>query len=178
MDVSELQREVMRYGQLLVEHRLIQATWGNVSVRVDDDHFLITPSGVDYYRTRPEDVVLVCVSDGSYEKGARPSSERRMHRAIYQVRPDLRAIVHTHSQNCAVLAGCHLDLLTDVLDYPCAAYAVSGSAGLARNVANIMRAHDGCIMANHGFVTGAETLGRALSQALEAERAAGELLGV
>jgi L-fuculose-phosphate aldolase len=173
MDVSELRREVMRYGQLLVEHRLIQATWGNVSVRVDDDHFLISPSGVDYNAVTPGEVALVSIADGSYDKGLHPSSERRMHQLIYQERPDIRAIVHTHSANCAVFAACHADLLTEVLDYPCAPYAVSGSKRLATNVSRVMIGHDGCILANHGFVTGADTLGRAFARAQEAEAAAG-----
>jgi len=99
-----------------------------------------------------------------------------MHQAIYQNRPDIWAVIHTHSASCAVFAACHVDLRSDALFYPCAPYAVSGSATLARNVGNVMRAHDGCIMANHGFVTGAETLAQALAQALEAERVAGELL--
>lgn len=176
MGYADERAEVIRYGQLLVQHRLIQATWGNVSLRVDDDHFLISPSGVDYFHTKPEDVVLVSVVDGSYEKGLHPSSERRMHRAIYQNRPDIWAIVHTHSANCAVFAACHVDLRTDEVWYPCAPYAVSGSAALAKNVSNVMRAFDGCLMANHGFVTGAETLEQAFAQALEAERVAGEVL--
>ena len=169
----DLRQEVIRCGQLLVERHLIQATWGNVSVRVGDDGFLISPSGVDYARVQPDEVVLVSLADGSYEKGLRPSSERKMHRAIYQVRPDIRAIVHTHSANCAVFAACHADLLTEVLDYPCAPYAVSGSKRLATNVSHVMIGHDGCILANHGFVTGAETLERAFAQAQEAEAAAG-----
>lgn len=178
MGVDELRREVIRYGQLLVEHRLIQATWGNVSVRVDDDHFLMSPSGVDYYHVSPQEVALVRVVDGSYDKGLHPSSERRMHQAIYRERGDIRAVVHTHSANCAVFAACRADLVTDEVNYPCATYGVSGSAALAKSVAQIMLAHDGCIMANHGFVTGAQTLERALAQAIEAERVAGELLGL
>lgn len=173
---DELRREVIAYGKKLVEERLIQATWGNVSVRVDDEHFLISPSGVDYFSVTPEEVTLVSVADGSYDKGLHPSSERRMHQLIYRERPDIRAIVHTHSANCAVFAACHEDLLTEVLDYPCAPYAVSGSKGLATNVSRIMVGHDGCILANHGFVTGADTLERAFTQAQEAEAAAGRRL--
>ena len=59
MNYAEARAEVIRYGQLLVEHQLIQATWGNVSLRVDEDPFLISPSGVDYFRAKPEEVVLV-----------------------------------------------------------------------------------------------------------------------
>jgi L-fuculose-phosphate aldolase len=175
MDNADLRQEVIEYGQLLVEHHLIQATWGNVSVRVGDS-FLISPSGVDYFSVRPEDVVLVSTAEGTYEKGLHPSSERRMHQAIYHNRPDIWAVIHTHSASCAVFAACHADLRSDELFYPCAPYAVSGSATLARNVGNVMRAHDGCIMANHGFVTGAETLAQALAQALAAEHLAEELL--
>lgn len=178
MGVDELRQEVIRYGQLLVEHHLIQATWGNVSVRVDDDHFLMSPSGVDYYHVSPQEVALVRVADGSYDKGLHPSSERRMHQAIYRERGDIRAVVHTHSANCAVFAACRAGLVTNEVNYPCATYGVSGSAALAKSVAQIMLAHDGCIMANHGFVTGAQTLERALAQAIEAERVAGELLGL
>lgn len=178
MDNAELRQEVIDYGRKLVEHQLIQATWGNVSVRLDEGHFLISPSGVDYFHVTPEEVVLVSVEDGSFEKGLHPSSERRMHQAIYQNRPDIKAIIHTHSANCAVFAACNEGLVTDEVNYPCAPYAVSGSARLATRVGQMFLAHDGCIMANHGFVTGAQTLERALEQALEAERVAGELLGL
>lgn len=171
-----LRREVIAYGRKLVDERLIQATWGNVSVRVDAGHFLISPSGVDYFSVTPEEVALVSVADGSYEKGLHPSSERRMHQLIYQERPDINAIVHTHSASCAVFAACHEDLLTEVLDYPCAPYAVSGSKRLATNVSRVMVGHDGCILANHGFVTGADALERAFAQAQEAEAAAGRRL--
>ena len=176
MTEHELRQDVIRYGQLLVEHHLIQATWGNVSVRLGDS-FLISPSGVDYYRVKPEEVVLVSIENGSYEKGLHPSSERRMHQAIYQNRPDIKAIIHTHSASCAVFAACHEGLVTDEVNYPCAEYAVSGSKELAKRVGQMLLAHDGCIMANHGFVTGAQSLERALAQVLEAERVAGELLG-
>ncbi|MBR1830170.1 MAG: class II aldolase/adducin family protein [Atopobiaceae bacterium] len=173
---ASLRQEVIRYGQLLVERHLIQATWGNVSVRVGDS-FLISPSGVDYYHVTPEEVVLVSIADGTYEKGLHPSSERRVHQAIYQSRPDIKAIIHTHSANCSVFAACHESLVTDEVNYPCAEYAVSGSKRLAKLVGQMFLAHDGCIMANHGFVTGAQTLEEALTQACDAERIAGELLG-
>ena len=175
MDNADLRQEVIEYGQLLVEHHLIQATWGNVSVRVGDS-FLISPSGVDYFSVRPEDVVLVSIAEGTYEKGLHPSSERRMHQVIYRNRPDIKAIIHTHSANCAVFAACHEPLVTDEVNYPCADYAVSGSKELAKRVGQMFLAHDGCIMANHGFVTGAQSLRLALAQALDAERIAGELL--
>ena len=83
-----------------MENRLIQATWGNVSARIDADRFLITPSGVDYDRIRPEDIVEIRIADGSFAAGQRPSSEREMHRRIYAARGDVRAVIHTTPRRC------------------------------------------------------------------------------
>lgn len=80
-----------------MENRLIQATWGTSRARIDADRFLITPSGVDYDRIRPEDIVEIRIADGSFAAGQRPSSEREMHRRIYAARGDVRAVIHTHS---------------------------------------------------------------------------------
>ncbi len=171
-----LREAVIAYGKKLVEHRLIQATWGNVSVRLDADHFLITPSGVDYDRIRPEDVVEVRISDGSFSEGTHPSSERKMHRLIYAARPDAGAVIHTHSASLQVFAACRAPLHTAELDIPCAPYGVSGSEKLAESVAETLRTHDTCIMSNHGFTAAAKDLEAALTAALQAEQAASELL--
>lgn len=177
-DIPDLamRQAVIEYGKRLVRQRLIQATWGNVSVRLDGERFLITPSGVDYDRIRPEEVVEVRVEDGSFRSGLRPSSERRLHQLIYRQRRDVRAVIHTHSACCQVFAACRQALRASGADYPCAGYAVSGSQELAENVAAIMADHDGCVMANHGFVAAAGSLQAALSRAARAERLAGELL--
>ena len=73
-DVSDLalRESVIAYGKKLVENRLIQATWGNVSARIDADRFLITPSGVDYDRIRPEDIVEIRIADGELRRRAAP----------------------------------------------------------------------------------------------------------
>lgn len=167
---------VITYGKLLVKNRLIQATWGNISIRIDDDRFLVTPSGVDYDRIRPEDVVEVSVSDGSYAAGLHPSSERKLHQMVYQERPDIRAIIHTHSAYCQVYSSCRQGLSVEAEHYPCAEYSVSGSKKLAKNVAKIMKNHNGCIMANHGFVIGDKTLEQALARIMTAEGEAQRLL--
>lgn len=163
---------VIEYGKRLVRERLIQATWGNVSVRLDEERFLITPSGVDYDRIRPEEVVEVRVADGDYPEGLHPSSERRLHQLIYQRRRDVGAVIHTHSAACQVFAACRQGLNAPGMDCPCAGYAVSGSKKLAENVAAVMAAHDGCVMANHGFVAAGDSLETALARAIEAEKAA------
>ena len=176
MTEDDVRRELVQCGTKLADMGLIQGTWGNLSARLDQDFFLITPSGADYYGILPEDIVKVDMRDGTYEAGKHPSSERLMHQLIYLNRPDLGGIVHTHSPYCSVFAACCEDLVTSRLDYPCASYAFSGSRKLAVNVSQIMLGHDGCILSNHGFVCGAADLSTALALAAEAEKAAEEIL--
>lgn len=171
-----LRESVIAYGKKLVENRLIQATWGNVSARIDESRFLITPSGVDYDRIRPEDIVEIRISDGSFAAGQRPSSEREMHRLIYAARSDVRAVIHTHSAALQTFAACRESLRTPEINAPCAAYGVSGSKKLAESASAVLRSHDLCIMANHGFTAVAADLETALSRALAAEKAAKRIL--
>ena len=177
-EVSDLalREAVIAYGKKLAEYRLIQATWGNVSARIDENRFLITPSGVDYDRIRPEDIVEVRVADGVFPAGQRPSSEREMHRLVYAQRPDVRAVIHTHSAALQTFAACRESLHTSELEAPCALYGVSGSKKLAKNAADVLRGHDLCIMANHGFTAVAAELETALAAALAAEKAAEKIL--
>ena len=177
-DVSDLalRESVIAYGKKLVENRLIQATWGNVSARIDADRFLITPSGVDYDRIRPEDIVEIRIADGSFAAGQRPSSEREMHRRIYAARGDVRAVIHTHSAALQTFAACRESLRTPEIVAPCAAYGVSGSKKLAESASEVLRSHDLCIMANHGFTAVAADLETALSRAVAAEEAAKRIL--
>lgn len=173
-----LRESVIAYGRKLVENRLIQATWGNVSARIDENRFLITPSGVDYDRIRPEDIVEICISDGSFAAGQRPSSEREMHRRIYAARGDVRAVIHTHSAALQTFAACRESLHAPEIEAPCAAYGVSGSKKLAESASEVLRSHDLCIMANHGFTAVGADLATALSRAVSAEKAAKQILEV
>ena len=87
-------------------------TSGNVSVRVEDG-ILVTPTGMTYDETSPEDLVEVRW-DGSVPTGQRvPSSEWRIHRDLYQARDDAAAIFHAHPMYCTTLS-CHLDHLAQV----------------------------------------------------------------
>src|SRR6516165_10784673 len=89
-------RELTRRG-------LTQGTSGNVSVRCDEDRFLISPSGMDYEALHTEDVPLMDLT-GRWFGRCRPSSEWRFHRDILASRPDVGAIVHTHSALATALA--------------------------------------------------------------------------
>lgn len=95
----------MDYGKQLVTSGLVQGTWGNLSVRLDDTYMLVTPSGLDYARLTPADMVKVNMRTLAYEGDLKPTSEKSLHAAIYHNRPDIGGIIHTHAKYCCVYAA-------------------------------------------------------------------------
>lgn len=143
---------------------------GNVSARLGEG-MLITPTGVAYERQRAADIVLVA-PDGSVAEGAlKPSSEWRFHLAAYAARPDMAAVVHTHSLHATVLACAHKPIpafhymvaVAGGSDIPLVPYATFGTEELSRHVACGLAHRNACLMANHGQIA----LGRSLAAALE-----------
>ena len=158
---------------------------GNVSARARGG-MLITPSGSAYETLRPGDIVRVA-DDGGTEPGAlKPSSEWRFHAAIYAARPDVHAIVHTHSLHAVVLACAHRSIppfhymvaAAGGHDIPCVPYATFGTEDLARHVASGLAERDACLMANHGQIAVGATLERALALAREVETLSEQYLKV
>lgn len=144
---------------------------GNVSCRWDDG-MLITPTGMAYEEIRARDIVFV---NGKGEvpakKSRKPSSEWRFHLAAYQARPEMNAVVHTHSLHATVLA-CrrtpipafhYMVAVAGGKDIPVVPYDTFGTQELARHVAKGLMHRDACLMANHGQIA----IGRSLEAALE-----------
>ena len=173
MNESELRRQIITYGIQMNEDRLIQGTWGNLSIRLDEEYFLITPSGISYDALKEEDISKVKISDGSYEGDKKPSSEREMHRRIYLNRRDVNAVVHTHSENCVIFSALRKDLEYEDNTIRCAKYGVSGTKGLAENVVKALGNEKGALMANHGAVFVGKDMEEAYRMAYETEKEAG-----
>lgn len=149
---------------------------GNVSCR-HGAGMLITPTGLAYEGLQLEDIVHVA-ADGAVAPGQlKPSSEWQFHLAVYRTRPDLAALVHTHSLNATVLACAHRAIpafhymvaVAGGSDIPLVPYATFGSEALARHVAAGMAERNACLMANHGAIAGGATLAAALELAAEIE---------
>lgn len=104
-DWLELRKEIISTCLWLKEIGFIVGTWGNISVRVDEDKMLITPSRMEYEQMKPEDIVLMSLS-GEVLLGDRlPTSEREVHRLIMKNRPDVGAIIHAHSSYAMAAAA-------------------------------------------------------------------------
>ena len=89
MDILEAKKIVVEAGKKLVETGLIARTWGNVSCRISDTQFVITPSGRDYISLTPDDIVTVNLYDLAYEGDIKPSSEKGLHAQCYILRPEV-----------------------------------------------------------------------------------------
>jgi L-fuculose-phosphate aldolase len=173
--------ELVATARRMSELGLTPGMSGNVSVRTSSG-LLITPSGLPYAGLIADDAVELKL-DGSARPGQRtPSSEWRLHRDILAARPDVGAIVHTHSLFCTTLsmlrrpipAVHYMVVLANADEIPCADYATFGSVELALEAVRALRGGNACLLANHGMVALGATLADALRLAAEVETLASQ----
>lgn len=179
-------RDLVDYGNKIVQKGLVQGTWGNLSVNLGDGTMLTTPSGLDYDSLAPEDMVVVNTKTLRYDKGGNnPTSEKSLHAGIYEVRPNVGAIVHTHSKYCSVFAACQmpLEIIDDSLKETIgsgviyiADYGRSGTDKLTENVIKSLDERNGCILSNHGMIACGKDLEEAFQIAMSMEEAARQLI--
>ena len=84
--------------------KAVARTWGNVSARISDTQFVITPSGRAYETLTPEEVVVVNIEDCSYEGDIKPSSEKGVHAAAYRHHPTVDFVIHTHQKAATIVS--------------------------------------------------------------------------
>ena len=148
---QEARALIIEAGHRLLKEKLIARTWGNISARISDTQFIITPSGRAYDTLRPEDLVKVNIKYGTYEGNYKPSSEKGVHAVAYQLRSDVNFVIHTHQFYAS--AVCAAD--ADTPFAPCAAYGLPGTKKLKNAVAQVIRNnphHKAFLMARHGAV--------------------------
>jgi L-fuculose-phosphate aldolase len=157
---------------------------GNVSCR-SGGGFAITPAGMPYCELKPADIVQLSLEGEPCATSLRPSSEWRMHAAIYRARPDVAAIVHTHSPNATALAcagrgipAFHYMIALAGGEVRCTPYATFGTAELAESAVRGLEGRRACLLGNHGVMAAGTTLQRALAVAVEVENMAGEYLSL
>ena len=92
-------------GKRLLHSGLIARTWGNVSCRINENQFVITPSGRSYENLKPEEIVIVNISDGRPWGNVLPSSESGVHREVYRLRPEINFVIHTHQPEASVMSA-------------------------------------------------------------------------
>ena len=157
---KEIKKIVAETGKLLLEQRLVARTWGNISARLDEKSYVITPSGLDYIHMTETDIVSVNLLDGTWQGEHKPSGERGIHTAAYKIFPDVSFVIHTH-QNFATAIGLagfeQLDITEgekkELGGITIANYGLPGTGKLTTNVEKMLEtgAHV-VMMAHHGVL--------------------------
>lgn len=182
----ELREKLCEYGKKLVEAGLVQGTWGNLSTRLDDRFMLVTPSGLDYNRLTPADMVKVNISTLEYEGSLKPTSEKVLHAEVYKQRPDVGAVIHTHSKYCCVFAAAEKPLRINDTEMQkifgtqveLAEYALPGTKKLMANTVRALGHNFGCIMSHHGMAACGADIETAFDNCVKLEECGKMALGV
>ena len=157
MKKQDIREQIIDACMYLKKTGLIARTWGNVSARLNDNEFIITPSGLDYELTKPEDLVVVKTDDCSYDKsGRKPSSEKLVHASAYKVRPDVNFIVHTHQLYASAIGAEEENIeLKNGEVIPCCKYGLPSTKALQNNCEEAFKKYpeaNSFLMAKHGAI--------------------------
>jgi len=169
--------QIVQYGKKLIQSGLTTGSGGNISL-IDRQQNLIAikPSGIDYFEMTPEDVVVITPEGEIVDGKRKPSSEINIHLGLLKHRPDINAVVHTHSVYAVTIACLNWEL--PAVHYlvgfsgdkvPLAPYFTFGSPELAEGIVRSIGAYNACLMANHGLVALGNNLATAFATAEEIE---------
>ncbi|HEY5611840.1 MAG TPA: class II aldolase/adducin family protein [Thermoanaerobaculia bacterium] len=173
--IDEVRSEVWRHAVAMGERGLVVGSAGNVSARIDGERIAITPTSIPYDEMSADQIVIIPDEDR-----ARASFELPTHLEIYRARPDVGAIVHTHSPHVTALSLLRKPLppmIDEMMIYlggtiEVAEYAFSGSEDLGRNAVRALGDRAAVILSNHGDVCVGRTLTEALHIAMVMESSA------
>ena len=180
----QLRNRIIDCGKDMSRSELVHGSWGNISLRLNPDTILITPSGMDYFSIRTEDIVRMNIHDLKYGMQRKPSSEYRLHAALYRRYPECNAIIHTHSNGISAFAAAHagfriseppMDQL--IGDMHCSEYRTPGTDELCDSIMEAIEGSHACIIANHGAIFYGNDLDVTLAIANAVESRACNLLG-
>lgn len=161
----ECVNKIIEYGKLCGVKNFAPGYSGNISARYKDGMFITTSGSAIGYLTKKQ-IVRTDFEGNSLEKNKKPSSEKFLHVAIYKKRPEINYIIHVHAPYLSSFASAGLDLMEPVMaeniyyfgGIPLAEYAMPSSHELVDKTVKYFENYDAVLMANHGFVVGAETM--------------------
>lgn len=181
MNAQETRELLIQVTKQAYADRMFAATSGNLSIYDrETGRMYITPGSYPYEIMTVDDVMVIDLDGNILEGPHRPSSEWRMHAAIYQNDPTVNAIVHTHSPYATAFAINNLPIpavLYEMIyflggDIPVAEGAIPGTPEVGENCVKVLRDRYGCLMGNHGALAVGDTLPRAYTRAVYIEDAA------
>ena len=181
MDIIGIKERVLKISKDIYDLKLVAATSGNVSEYSSKDGLMaITPSGINYSSMTSDDIMVIDL-DGNIKAGLhKPSSEWRMHAAIYKNKPEITGVVHTHSPYATSFAVLKKEIpmiLIEMIPFiggniKVADYARPGTDDVGMNALKVLEGRSACLLENHGALAIGNTLEKALKTAIYLEDAA------
>jgi L-fuculose-phosphate aldolase len=165
----EHREDICRVGQLVFQKGWVAANDGNISIRLDAERILATPTGVSKGMMEPDGLIIVDMKGNKISGRAERTSEIAMHLAVYELRPDIKSVVHAHPPVSTGFAAAgrslSLGLLPEVVVglgcIPLAGYGLPGTPALTEPMLPLIPKYDALLMANHGAVCYAEDVFKA-----------------
>ncbi|MBE0449665.1 MAG: class II aldolase/adducin family protein [Clostridia bacterium] len=174
-------KEIIDAGNQMVNSSLVIGTWGNISVRIaDEDLIAITPSGVDYDKLISENIPIIDFEGNLIDGNMKPSIELPMHLEIYKKRPDIGAIVHTHSTYCTAMAIARKPIPASCEDLiqivggnvRVSEYRLPGTDDLGKVAVEALDERNAVLLANHGLLAAGKNLKETIKIAFICEKSA------
>src|SRR5271157_3479529 len=156
----EYREDIVQIGRLVFQKGWVAANDGNITIRLDADRILATPTGVCKGMMHPDDLIVMDTQGNKISGRAQGTTEIGMHLTVYKMRPDIKAVVHAHPPVATgfATAGRPLDqaLLPEVIIglgcVPLAGYGLPGTPELTEPMIPLIPKYDALLMANHGAV--------------------------
>lgn len=166
MYIREIREEILEAGKRLYSKRFVVANDGNISARIDDKRVLVTATNICKGDMTQDDILVVDYDGNLLEGDKKPTSELKMHLAVYKERKDVMAIVHAHPPNATAFAvsGISLDKLTmpEVIftlgKISLAEYGTPSTSQIPEAVSKVIQDSDAVLLANHGALCVGETV--------------------
>jgi L-fuculose-phosphate aldolase len=156
----ELREDIIQIGRLVFQKGWVAANDGNITIRLDAERILATPTGVCKGMMHPDDLIIVDMQGNKISGRAERTSEIAMHLKVYELRPEIKAVVHAHPPVATGFAtagkSLSLGLLPEVVIglgcVPLAGYGLPGTPELTEPMLPLIPKYDALLMANHGAV--------------------------
>ncbi len=177
MTPEEIKQQICEVGHRLYDHGFVAANDGNISVKVSDNEFYCTPTGVSKGSLTPDMIIRIDAKGNKIEGVLNPSSEIKMHLRVFRERPDVNAVVHAHPPvaTAFTVAGIPLDryILPEAVltigDIPTCTYGTPSTMEIPDSLMPYIQEHDAFMLKNHGALTVGNTLTRAMFTMEEVE---------
>lgn len=159
----ELKKQICDIGKRIYDRNMVAANDGNISVKLNDNEFLCTPTGVSKGFMTPEFICKVDAKGNVIQanKGYKPSSEIKMHMRVYEKRPDVGAVVHAHPTFATSFAIAGIPLTQPIMPeavialgcVPIAEYGTPSTMEIPDNVEKYLPYYDAVLLESHGALT-------------------------